>query len=61
MQLTNTIYTLNSSVSQSWIKVQFELKETSMFNVVFEVNNTLNTGEIALDDISIVNTPCKGN
>jgi hypothetical protein len=60
-QSTNTIYTLNSPKISSWTKVQIELKETSMFNVVFGVTNTLTIGEMALDDISIVNTPCKGN
>jgi hypothetical protein len=56
----NTLLTLSEIQPNSWIKVQLELNETSMFNIVFEVTKSKNYGEMALDDISIINTPCNG-
>ena len=58
---TNNTLTLPKIQVSRWTKVQFELKEASIFNIVFEVNRTIHYGDMALDDISIVNTPCKGN
>ena len=53
--------TLSNKNISRWTKVHFQFQEKSIFNVVFEVTKRNNNGEVALDDISIVNTQCKGN
>lgn len=58
---TNNTLTLPKIQVSRWTKVQFDLQETYMFNVVFEVTKSATYGDMALDDISIVNKPCKGN
>ena len=60
-QSSNNMFILSKKSTSRWTKVQLKFQETYIFNIVFEVTNRGKNGEMALDDISIVNTSCKGN